>query len=49
MIEALSTFKTSVLRRATRRNIPEDTILYLQQLAVFILVWGAHSEERTGL
>jgi hypothetical protein len=29
MKEALSFSKTSVLIRATRRNIPEDTILYL--------------------
>jgi hypothetical protein len=27
MREALSSFKTLVLHRATRRNIPEDTIL----------------------
>jgi hypothetical protein len=29
MVEALSSSKTSVLRRATRRDIPEEAILHL--------------------
>jgi hypothetical protein len=31
MKEALSSFETSILRRATERNIPEDAILRVPQ------------------
>jgi hypothetical protein len=30
MMEAIHSFETSVLRRATWRNIPEDGILYIE-------------------
>jgi hypothetical protein len=35
MMEAIRSFKTSVLTRATRRNIPEDDILHSHRLGNF--------------
>jgi hypothetical protein len=40
MKEALSLFETSVLARARRRNIPEDTILHSHRLENLNTYWN---------
>jgi hypothetical protein len=38
MMETLSSSKTSVLTRTTQRNIPEDAILHLHYIYIYIQI-----------
>jgi hypothetical protein len=45
MKETLGSFETSVLTRATRRNIPEDTILQIRSEIVYNCHWVIRGTE----